>query len=465
VSSTSNTTIVALSSPPGAGPRGVLRVSGPRARELVQATWRGPDHAPDLARRGLHRGRFRDGRGEQPALLLWMPAPHSFTREDVAELHLPGAAPLLAAALERLLGLGAVLAAPGEFTRRAFLSGRIDLTRAEGVLTLVAARNEEERRSSSALLFGGLARRVAEVREALEDLRALCEATLDFEESDTGHIPAQELERRGRDIAASLERAVSFEAERAPRASGLPCIALHGARNAGKSALFNALAGSERALVSDRAGTTRDALAVEIDLSGSQATLCDTAGLDPAARGPDAEAQAAAQAARSSADLVLWVVDAVRRDVAAIEAERRALPRGAPYLLVWSKIDRLGARGQSGPPAGRELAATDAVATSALAGLGIESLRARMALALQGSDATGARSRGAGRELALRHRLALERCAAELESGFRGVERGQPLELLAEHLRAATAALDEITGETTSEAILDRLFARFCLGK
>lgn len=461
-----NTTIAAISSPPGSGQRGVLRVSGPRTRELVRATWCGPRPLPDLSARGCHAGRFRDARGEQPQLLLWMPAPHSFTREDVAEMHLPGAPPLLAAALERLLALGAVPAAPGEFTRRAFLSGRIDLTRAEGVLTLVAARSEEERRASTALLFGGLARRVAEVREALEDLRALCEASLDFEENDTGHIPAAELERRARHIAGALQRAASFESERAPRATGLPSVVLFGARNAGKSALFNALAGAERALVSDVAGTTRDALGAEIDIGGSACLLHDTAGLDAAARGPDRGAQDVARTLRDSADLVLWVVDAARQDWEHLDDERRALPEGTPFFLVWSKIDLLRGAGAPGPRAGLEAGAHAVVETSALQRTGIDDLRRRAAAVLEGGQAPSqGQSQGLGRELSLRHRRALDQCAAEIELGFAGLRAGAPLELLAEHLRRGTSALDEITGQTTSEAILDRLFARFCLGK
>jgi tRNA modification GTPase len=445
--------------------RGVLRVSGPRARDLVLATWCGRQPVPDLARRSFQRGRFFDGRGEQPQLLLWMPAPHSFTREDVAEMHLPGAAPLLSAALGRLLALGAVPAAPGEFTRRAFLSGRIDLTRAEGVLTLVQARSEEERRASTALLFGGLAQRVAEVREALEDLRALCEASLDFEENDTGYIPAALLEQRWTHIASAVKRAASFEQERAPRATGLPCVVLFGARNAGKSALFNVLAGSERALVSDFAGTTRDPLGVEIDLGGSACHLRDTAGLDSTARGPDRQAQELARAARTSADLVLWVVDSSRQDRADLDGELRALPEGVPYILVWSKIDLVVAKREPGLGSGPELGARSSVATSARAGTGIDRLRAQAAVLLEDREASPAGSQGLSRGLFLRHRRALERCAGELELGFQCARAGAPLELLAEHLRAGTSALDEITGETTPEAILDRLFARFCLGK
>jgi len=206
-----------------------------------------------------------------------MPGPRSFTREDVAEFHLPGSQPLLVAALARLLELGARPAAAGEFTRRAFHSGRIDLTRAEGVLALIRARNEAEVRSASALLFGGLARRIEGLRAELDGLRALCEASLDFDETDTGHVPEEELERRAAQGVRGLREAREWEERRAP-ASLVPRIVLAGRPNAGKSRLFNRLARGE-VLVSDHAGTTRDTVNATWTLAGVDCLLVDTAGL------------------------------------------------------------------------------------------------------------------------------------------------------------------------------------------
>jgi len=256
-------TIAAIASPPGGGLRGILRLSGPRSQEIVRSIWVGA--VPPLGRRGIHLGRIRDRRGEQPAMLLWMPAPRSFTREDVAELHLPGSPPLLAAALERLLELGARAAAPGEFTRRAFLNGRIDLARAEGVLALVSSRNESERAAAHALLSGGLSERIEDLRNRLEELRATCEASLDFDERDTGHVPAEEIQARAQEAREDLARALSWEVRRAD-VGGEPRVVLAGRPNAGKSAVFNALAGREEALVSHLEGTTRDALSARLEL-------------------------------------------------------------------------------------------------------------------------------------------------------------------------------------------------------
>jgi tRNA modification GTPase len=447
-------TIAAIASPPGRGARGIVRVSGRNARAIAEATWAG-DGPLDLGRRTLRLGRFRDGRGEQPLLLLWMPGPRSYTREDVAEFHLPGSPPLLEAAFARVLELGAVPAAPGEFTRRAFLSGRLDLTRAEGVLALVSARNEDERRAGRALLDGGLSGRVEALRHGLEELRALVEASLDFDPRDTGHVPETEIESRAREIRAAIGEASGWESARVG-AGGEPRIVLAGAPNAGKSALFNRLAGprveEEGAIVSPIAGTTRDVMTAEIELDGVACRLHDAAGIEeaPASGAVQRAAQEAGRSLRDSADLLLWVLDATG-DVRAARA-----PRESDVLLVWNKIDRLDA--PPSPPAGIG-SRTPWVATSALLGTGIGALREAAARAL------GAEGSGVFRELSQRHRAALERAVAAIDHGLREWTRGAPLEILAEDLRHATECLDEVTGETATEAILDRIFARFCVGK
>ncbi len=418
----------------------------------MRAVWAGPDELV-LAGRSIAVGRFRDARGSQPLLLLWMPGPRSFTREDVAEFHLPGSPPLLRAALDRLLDLGAVVAAPGEFTRRAFLSGRIDLARAEGVLELVRARNEGERRAATALLAGGLSDRVGTLREQLEDLRALVEASLDFDARDTGDVAAEEIDGRLADARAALAEARGFEVARS-RGAGEPLVALVGAPNAGKSSLYNRLLGRQRAIVAPVAGTTRDPVGEELDLDGIRCRLLDTAGFDrdepadPIGRA----ARAAALSAVDAAEVLVWVVDA------ASVGGRGFPPRSEGWLLAWNKIDLPGA--PAAPPA--DFAAGPSIATSAVAGSGIAELRAAILAALRGGPGSDAVST---RELGARHRAALDRAAAAVEKAVDGRRRGVALELLAEDLRAATDALDEITGRTTAEDVLDRIFARFCLGK
>lgn len=451
-------TIAAIASPPGAGERGVIRVSGPDSYAVLRALWVG-DALPPRDARSVREGRIDDGGGTQPALLLWMPGPRSFTREDVVELHLPGSPYLLEAALARVLASGARAAEPGEFTRRAFENGRIDLTRAEGILELVHARSEAQRRSASALLFGGLSSRLAPLREELEALRSLAEASLDFDEADTGHVPHEELERRTGALLTGLAEAASWEARRMAQ-SDLPRVVLVGAPNAGKSSLFNRLVDEAEALVSDLRGTTRDVLHGAWRVGEHALRLYDTAGLDEVAEGPDADAQRLGEELREGADLLLWLVDPANVDAATLGAERKALEGGAPVLLAWTKADRAAA-----PPAGAPAAELDvqvAVQISAASGEGLDDLGAA-AVRLLGLE-TGGGGR-LERELGVRHRVALEEAARALEAGVAAWRAGLPLDLYAEALRAVGAELDSISGRTTPEDLLTRIFGAFCIGK
>ena len=445
-------TIAAIASPAGPGARGVIRVSGPRAAELVRAT----TDAIELSSRTIAAARFHDGRGTQPVLVLWMPGPRSFTREDVAEFHLPGSPPLLARALQRLIDLGAAPAEPGEFTRRAFLSGRIDLTRAEGVLALVVAHNESQARAARSLLFGGLESRVAAARDALVDARTLCEASLDFDENDTGHVPRDEIAALLARARERLDDAAGFESARtAP--SDAPRFVLAGAPNAGKSALFNALAEDGSALVSPRAGTTRDVLESTLRLEGASVRLLDTAGLDTATSDNERAAQARSRAALESADFVVWVVDA---STASREALARASSElgASPRHLAWNKVDLAPA---PPPEWTRELGVESCTPVSARTGVGIEALRTALARAVTAARAAS----GLERETAQRHRATLAAARIEVDAAGRALAGGDALELAAEHLRLATEALDGVSGATTAEDVLDRIFARFCLGK
>jgi tRNA modification GTPase len=429
-------TICAVASAPGGSRRAVLRLSGPQSSVIVQALCPGAQ----LGARGLAPVELDDGVGTQPALLLWMPGPRSYTREDVAELHLLGSPPLLRAALDRALALGARDAMPGEFTRRAFLNGRLDLTRAEGVLELVSARSAEERRAATALLVGGLDGRVGKLRDRLEELRAVTEASLDFDETDTGHIPATQLAAAARDVLEGIEAATTWEARREP-AAGLPRVVLAGEPNAGKSALFNALTDGQRrvpALVSAHAGTTRDAMAAAMWVGEVEVELVDTAGVEVPRGAADAAAQRTREASLRAADLVLGVVDATVGGAVA----------GA-HVLAWSQVDREDARP----------APVGAVPVSAVTGVGLADLGQAVLGALSGS------STGLGRELSARHLAALGEAAAGTRIALEGLENGLPMDLFAEGLRGATEALDRITGGTTPEDVLDRIFARFCLGK
>lgn len=439
-------TIVALATPPGPARRAILRLSGPRAGELARAVLR--DEAPRFepaAARALCVGRFDDGRGTQPVELYWWRGPRSYTREDLAEFHLPGAAPLARVAEERLLALGAEPARPGEFTRRAFLNGRLDLSQAEGVLALTRAANESERAAAAGLLEGGLERRAGAARERLLELAALCEASLDFDERETGHVAREELARQLAAARAALEEATRFEQARAAP-SGLPRVVLVGAPNAGKSTLWNALTGGQ-ALTSELAGTTRDTLQGLWRLPGGSCVLVDGPGLAADEAGPAARAQALFARTRRAADLVLGLV-APGQDLA-------ALPGGVA-LVVFTQADRA----DPGAPAPAE---RPSVRVSARTGAGLDELSRTVAAQL--FTAPGGAEGGLARSLFARHGAALRRAADALDEVERGFEAGLALDLLSEGVRAALEALEDLAGRTTPEDVLDRLFASFCLGK
>lgn len=469
-------TIAAIATPPGAGERGVLRISGPRCAEVLTALCAPSATGIEWRDRVAREARVFDGIGEQPAWIFWMPGPRSPTGEDVGEVHGPGAPALIAALLRRALALGAQVAQPGEFTRRAFESGRIELTRAEGVLGLVQARNEGERRAAAALLDGGLAKRIDAMREDLVELRALCEAGLDFDEGDSGSIPREELDARFDACEASLREALAWEQARTAPAAR-PQAVLVGATNAGKSSLFNRLTGGS-ALVSATAGTTRDALRGVWNSGGIEWDLWDLAGFGAKAEG-DANVQAIDTAARAraldriaSADLWIWVVGPTEVDLGAALAEATDARRAPACVGVLAQRDAVE------PTAEAELAAEmrraaaragiallEVVVSSARRGRGLAELGFACAAALSG-DASGEPA-GAGsiREVSERHRAALAACSRELAEARRLLADRAPLDLVASVLRLACDELDQIQGRTTPEDLLDRIFARFCLGK
>jgi len=442
-------TIAAIATPPGPARRGIVRLSGARTGELVRAVLCAEAPAFETTRaRACVVGEFDDGVGRQPVRVLWQRGPRSYTREDVAEFHLPGAEPLLARALARLLELGAGPARPGEFTRRAFEHGRLDLSQAEGVLALIESGGEAERRAAAQLVEGGLERRTRAMRQSLLELSALCEASLDFDESDTGHVPPAELHLLGTAARSALEEALAWEEARAAP-TGLARVVLAGAPNAGKSSLWNRLTGGE-ALVSARAGTTRDRLEAAWDLGPAACLLVD----GPGEAVPTSEVEAAAHGrharAREQADLVLWVVDSSAPAPLAVPEEAS--------LLVWSQSDRPGARPRPGPEA-RTLPWR---AVSARTGAGLAELAAAVAELLTGGRGPEG---GLARALHARHRAALRAAAAGLDEALAWLAGGAALDLVAEALRSALAGLDELAGRSTAEDVLDLVFARFCIGK
>ncbi len=417
-SSSSEDTIAALSSPPGAGLRAVVRLSGPRAIEIAASL---------------------------PGAVAF-PGPRSFTREDVVEVHLPSSPPLVGRLLRELLARGARPARPGEFTLRAFLNGRLDLAQAEAVGRLVASEDQEERRAALEQLEGAFSRRLRDVESGLFDLCADAEAAIDFAGQDIEILPVGEAVRRAAAALADLRALLSeTRARRVPDAR--PVVALYGRPNAGKTSLFTALAGTD-AIVSDAPGTTRDVLAADVDL-GLPVRLLDAAG-DGSAEGLEGEAARRAREAARSADLVLFTVDAADWEPA-LPLE----PRGRPAILVVSKCDLA-----PGEPVRTRFHIRDAVFTSARTGRGLDDLRRAVAAALgRGQVGPGGRFR-----VDLRQRSLLLEAEGALERAA-GLAPALGMEFAALDLRAALDALGAITGRNVGEDLLDRIFSRFCLGK
>lgn len=422
-------TIFALSS--GAPPAAIaiIRVSGPAARAAAEAL-AGPLPAPRLASRRVLRA--NDGAPLDEALLLWFPGPHSATGEDLAEFHLHGGRAVVAAveaALAQRDGLRR--AEPGEFTRRAFANGRIDLAEAEGLADLLAAETELQRRAALALAGGWLSRRVEGWRERVLALSAEIEAALDFDEEDEVRAPSAAFAGELASLRGEIETALAAPATETLR-EGFR-VALAGPPNAGKSTLFNALLAEEAAIIAPDPGTTRDVLVRPVAFAGVPFSLVDMAGMREAGAGR-VEAigivRAAAEIAR--ADLVLWL------------GPERGGPDGAWEIEAQSDRPR---RSAKHAPRHR---------LSAVTGEGVARLvddlvaTARSAMPMPGAAALGQRQR--------RH-------LADAAEALREAARETDLLLIAEHLRTCRAAFDRLVGRTATEDVLDALFGRFCIGK
>lgn len=431
-------TIYALASGAGRAGVAVVRVSGPAAGRALAALAGRSDPVP----RRMDRAVFRDpdtGAALDDGLVVWFPGPASFTGEDVVEFHGHGGRATVAAlldALGRLAGLR--LAEPGEFTRRAVVNGRLDLTAAEGLADLVAAETEAQRRQALDLAGGALARACADWRARLVGIIAHWEAVIDFPDEDLPPGVAAEagaaVAALGREIDGMLGRAAAAERVR----DGL-MVALVGPPNAGKSSLLNRLAGREAAIVSDRAGTTRDVVEVHMDLGGLPVLVADTAGLRRALDDIEAEGVRRALARAEAADIVLEVV-------AADAPPEMAVARAAARVI--NKVDQDPGRdlGVAGRPVFR---------VSARTGAGVADLESW--LRDRAADLTGE----GGLVARARQHEALTRCRAAL-----GAFDPEALpELAAEDLRRAVRELGRLTGRVDVDEILDRVFADFCLGK
>jgi tRNA modification GTPase len=452
-------TIAALATAPGTGAVAIVRLSGPRARAIGQALT-GVETRPRYAELCTFRGPA--GEALDRGLLLYFPGPSSYTGEDVVELHGHGGRVVSDALLARAYALGARPAEPGEFTLRAFLNDKLDLLQAEAVADLVASGSLAAARAALRSLDGQFSAQVVALQVALTHLRVKIEAWLDFPDEEIRFDAADECAAAIDALLADLAALASSARSGTVLRDGLS-VAIAGPPNAGKSSLLNRLAGYDAAIVTDIPGTTRDPLREHLTLDGLPITIVDTAGLRESADPVEQEGLRRARLEASRADRVLWVVD-VREPLESALAAARANVGDVPFTLVRNKIDLArdpiaGVEGARATDSGNAGAApAPVVAISALTGAGIDALIAHLH-AVAGYSAAAPGTFSARR----RHLAALERARVRLVAARRELDGA--LELAAEELRGAQAALGELTGELTSDDLLGEIFATFCIGK
>jgi tRNA modification GTPase len=465
-------TIAAISTPPGRGGIGIVRLSGPLAASIAAqlVSLRQPlEHgrarladvldAPDdlnVQDRGASADRGSGARIDE-ALVTFFAAPNSYTAEDLVEMAAHGSPVVLELLLRRSLDLGARLAEPGEFTQRAFLAGRLDLTQAEAVRDLIEAQTLTQARLAASQMGGALSRRVAPVKQSLVELIALLEAGIDFAEDDVDVTPQVEIARRIAELTPPLTALEASFARGHIVHDGLT-LAIVGRPNAGKSSLFNRLVERERAIVTATPGTTRDPVTERISLDGIPLELVDTAGLreDLCENLEEAEQLGIHRSREALADaaLVLVVLDATQP---LNDEERRLLAtvQGRSALVAINKSDLV----KADSPAD-QLTGIPVLRTSALTGEGIAALRERI-LAL----ATGGAAEEPGMLTSLRHHQAVAASLAALADAAQANATAIPHEMILLDLYRALWALDSLTGQTTSDDILNLIFSTFCIGK
>jgi len=444
-------TIVAISTPPGRGGIGIIRLSGPAARAIAEPLLK---LRHPLAPAQARFAKILDNTGEtlDEAVVTWFEKPHSYTSEDVVEIAAHGSPVLLEHLLRQCVAAGARLAEPGEFTQRAFLSGRLDLTQAEAVNDLIEASTLHQARVAARQLGGSLSRQIVPIKQQLIALIAALEAGIDFAEDDIDLLPASE-------IAAQIQ-SIQDPLTTLEQTSSYGCIvrdgftlAIVGRPNVGKSSLFNRLVEHDRAIVTATPGTTRDLVTERVSLEGIPVELIDTAGLRDSADEAESIGITKSREAMADADVVLLVLDATERIHQEDEAAIATLATRS-FLVVLNKQDLAPAAKLS------KLDSYSVIKTSALTGTGLSELR-RAILSLLTRETTAT-------ETALITNLRQQRAVSAALAALSRIQQAAaiiPHEIILVDLYEALQALDALTGTTTSDDILNLIFSKFCIGK
>jgi tRNA modification GTPase len=440
-------TIAAVATPTGRGGVGIVRISGPLARTIGSAVL-GKLPKPRYA---IYRS-FLDNQGQalDRGIAIYFPAPHSFTGEDVLELHGHGGTVVMDLLLKRVLDLGARLARPGEFSERAFLNEKLDLAQAEAVADLIDSHTEQAARSAMRVMDGDFSDEIHQLAEDLTDLRVYVEAALDFPEEEIDFLAEDSVWCRLEHLQSKLGEIMQRTRQGILLREGMSLV-IAGRPNSGKSSLLNRLTGQDSAIVSEIPGTTRDIMQRQIQLNGLPVKVSDTAGLRTSSDPIEQEGIRRAWREIETADLVLLLIDDSQgygiQEARIIEN----LPVYIPILKVWNKID-LGSK----KPGIRD----NEVFISARTGAGLEALRKRL------KAQVGYEDRTEGIFIARRRHLqALEQSERTLQAASEQLHVHRAGELMAEELRRAQQALGTITGEVTNDELLGKIFAGFCIGK
>ncbi|UCD23265.1 MAG: tRNA uridine-5-carboxymethylaminomethyl(34) synthesis GTPase MnmE [Gemmatimonadota bacterium] len=444
--------IAALATPGGRSAIALIRVSGSRAHDVAATVIEGFRPEP---LRTAHLSTVIDptsGERLDEVLYTAYKGPSSYTGEDMVEISTHGGLLVPAEVLAAFLGAGARQALRGEFTRRALVNGKLDLLQAEAIGDLIDASAPAQRRAAMSQLDRGLSLRIGKLRDQVLELEALCCYEIDFPEEDSGPVPPERIQIAIDDLSGSLERLLATAVEGERLQEGALCV-IAGRPNVGKSSLFNALLGSDRAIVTDVPGTTRDAIEAPLVCEGFPFRLVDTAGLRDSDDTVERMGIEVSQRYLSGADVIILCVEAgtpLNNDERSFRAESQV-----PVIVVRTKADLMVDPGESG--------CGDEVLASALDGTGLEVVRSRLAAIMF----AGLGVRGDIEPLVTRarHRLSLQQARNEIRS-FEGARRaGVDIVVAGTHLRAAVTALDDVIGVVTTEDVLDRVFGSFCVGK